>query len=116
METTRSCTRRCRCLPRCSPSLSESSTRIVLLAHQFGLLLGKADERLSVGKASGGAAEALHVPEGSPVMVLDRVVRTIDGRAVEWRLGQCRVAASYLAQIHLTVSYTASSLMLAAAS
>ena len=33
-------------------------------------------------------------------MVLDRVVRTIDGRAVEWRLGQCRVAASYLAQIH----------------
>ena len=33
-------------------------------------------------------------------MVLDRVVRTIDGRAVEWRLGQCRIATCYLAQIH----------------
>ena len=82
------------------PDLSDSSTRIVLLAHQFGLLLGKADEKLSVGMASGAAADALHIPEGSPVMVLDRVVRTIDGRAVEWRIGQCRIAASYLAQIH----------------
>jgi GntR family transcriptional regulator len=82
------------------PGLSESSSRIVLLAHQYGLLLGKADEKLSVGMATGEAAAALNIPEGSPVMVLDRVVRTIDGRAVEWRLGQCRIAACYLAQIH----------------
>lgn len=82
------------------PDLGESSSRIVLLAHQYGLLLGKAEEKLSVGTASGAAADALNIPQGSPVMVLDRVVRTIHGRAVEWRLGQCRVAASYLAQIH----------------
>jgi GntR family transcriptional regulator len=82
------------------PDLSECSTRIVLLAHQYGLLLGKAEEKLSVGTASGVAAVALKIAEGSPVLVLDRVVRTIDGRAVEWRLGQCRVVASYLAHIH----------------
>jgi GntR family transcriptional regulator len=82
------------------PDLSESSTRIVLLAHQYGLLLGKAEEKLSVGTASVAVAEALQIPEGSPVMVLDRVVRTIDGRPVEWRLGQCRIAACYMAQIH----------------
>ena len=82
------------------PDLSESSSRIVLLAHQYGLLLGRADEKLSVGMASAPAAEALGIPVGSPVMMLDRVVRTIDGRAVEWRLGQCRIAASYMAQIH----------------
>lgn len=82
------------------PELSASASRIVLLAHQHGLLLGRAEERLSVGMASEAAAGALQIPEGSPVMVLDRVVRTIDGRAVEWRLGQCRIATRYLAQIH----------------
>jgi GntR family transcriptional regulator len=82
------------------PELSESSTRIVLLAHQYGLLLGKAEEKLSIGVASAAAAEALHIPVGSPVMVLDRILRTIDGRPVQWRIAQCRIAASYVAQIH----------------
>ncbi|HEU4380841.1 MAG TPA: GntR family transcriptional regulator [Hyphomicrobiaceae bacterium] len=82
------------------PALSESSTRIVLLAHQYGLLLGRAEEKLSIGAASEAAAEALQIPAGSPVIVLDRVLRTIDGRPVEWRLAQCRVATCYLAQIH----------------
>jgi GntR family transcriptional regulator len=82
------------------PDLSDNPSRIVFLAHRYGLLLGKAEERLSVGKASSAAAAALRVAPDSPVMVLDRVVRTIDGRPVEWRLAQCRLATRYVAQMH----------------
>ena len=82
------------------PNLSDSNSRIAFLAHQYGLLLGKAEERITVGAASKDVADALRIAEKSAVMVLDRVVCTIDGRPVEWRVGQCRTATSYLAQIH----------------
>ena len=55
---------------------------------------------VNIAKASSAAAAALRVAPDSPVMVLDRVVRTIDGRPVEWRLGQCRLATRYVAQMH----------------
>jgi len=45
-------------------------------------------------------AATLRIPDDSPVMALDRVVFSIDGRPVEWRVGQCRAATSYLAQMH----------------
>lgn len=77
-----------------------STNRIAFLAHQYGLLLGKAEERVTIGAASQDVAAALRIPEDSPVMVLDRVVFTIDGRPVEWRVGQCRTATSYVAHIH----------------
>jgi GntR family transcriptional regulator len=82
------------------PNLNESTNRIAFLAHQYGLLLGKAEERITIGDASQEVAAALRIPEDSPVLVLDRVVFTIDGRPVEWRVGQCRTATSYVAQIH----------------
>jgi GntR family transcriptional regulator len=82
------------------PGLSDNPSRIVFLAQRYRLLLGKAEERLAVGKASSPAAAALRVAPASPVMVLDRVVRTIDGRPVEWRLAQCRLATRYVAQMH----------------
>jgi GntR family transcriptional regulator len=67
-------------------------SRIPLLARQYGLLLGPAQERISLGVASREAALALDIAQGSPVLMLDRVVRTIEGRAVEWRVGQCCLA------------------------
>ena len=69
--------------------------RIVLLAQQHGLLLGPAEERISIGSATPYNAEALHLTQGAPVIVLDRVVHTIEGRPVEWRVGQCYLAANY---------------------
>jgi GntR family transcriptional regulator len=69
--------------------------RIVVLAQQYGLLLGPAEERISIGVASREAAQALDIAQGSPVIVLDRVVRTIDGRPVEWRIGQCDLSSNY---------------------
>lgn len=68
--------------------------RIVFLAQQCGVPLGLAEERISIGAASHEAARALDIAPGSPVMVLDRVVRTIDGRPVEWRVGQCELTGN----------------------
>jgi GntR family transcriptional regulator len=64
---------------------------IVYLSQSFGVFLGKAEERISLGAAPAGVAGALNIPEGSPVAVMDRVVRAIDGRPVEWRMAWCEL-------------------------
>jgi GntR family transcriptional regulator len=71
------------------------SNRIVVLAKHHGVLLGSAQERISVGAATSEAAEALDIAKGSPIGVLDRVVHTIYGRPAEWRVGQVRLSANY---------------------
>lgn len=80
------------------PGLDEKkdiSHRIIVLAQDFGILPGKAEERVSLGEASPQIAESLGVATGSPVIVLDRVVLALDGRPVEWRLAWCNLADKY---------------------
>jgi len=80
------------------PGLSEDkapSHRIVVLAQQFGLLLGRGEERITIGSASPEVAETLQVKPETPLLNLDRLVCTLDGRPVEWRLGQCRIGDTY---------------------
>ena len=74
---------------------AQVASRIIVLAQRYGLLLGKAEERVSIGPAVEAVAGALNVGLGTPVMVLDRVVQDLDGRPVEWRLGWCHVADKY---------------------
>ena len=85
------------------PSLADDqnpSPGITELAGHYGLLLGKAEERVSVGEASLEVAEALGIAFASPVLVLDRVVYGLDGRPVEWRMGWCHSADKmYLAEM-----------------
>lgn len=85
------------------PGLGQSNGfphRIVDLAQRHGMLLGKAEERLSIGAASPTDAEALRVAPSAPIMVLDRVTLTLDGRPVEWRIGRCHLPAHhYLAEM-----------------
>lgn len=70
----------------------ESPTQaIVVLALQYGLLVSKAEERVSLRTASPAVALALNIAPCSPVMVLDRVVMTLDGRPIEWRVGHCHL-------------------------
>jgi GntR family transcriptional regulator len=72
----------------------------VVLAQQYGLLLGKGDERVSIGAASPEVAEMLGVNAGIPILLLDRLVHDLSGRAVEWRLGMGYFADKYyLAEI-----------------
>ena len=70
---------------------SEIPLGIVSLAQSYGMLLGKAEERINIRAASASIAEALNIAAGSPIAVLDRLVRTIDGRPVEWRMAWCQL-------------------------
>ena len=85
------------------PGLDEQEAlphRIVVLAQQYGILLGKGDERISIGSASETVAQALNLKVGAPILVLDRLVHDLDGHAVEWRLGMGHFAEKYyLAEI-----------------
>lgn len=80
------------------PGLDEQkdfSQRIVVLAQQFGILLGKGEERISIGVTSPEVAEALSLEAGAPLLVLDRLVFALDGRAVEWRLARGQFIDKY---------------------
>ncbi|MBX9592514.1 MAG: GntR family transcriptional regulator [Hyphomonadaceae bacterium] len=84
------------------PGLSEyrtASHRIVVLAQQFGVLLGRGEERVTLGSASPDVARALQVKPAAPLLTLDRIVYTLDGRPAEWRFGHCHLADKcYLAE------------------
>jgi GntR family transcriptional regulator len=80
------------------PGLDEQkdfSQRIVVLAQQFGILLGKGEERIAIGSASPEVGQALGLEAGTPLLVLDRLVFALDGRAVEWRLARGYFADKY---------------------
>jgi GntR family transcriptional regulator len=80
------------------PGLAERqdlSSPIASLARQFSILLGRAEECLSVGAATPFAAELLGLSDGAPILMLDRLVHTIDGTPVEWCLRQANLADKY---------------------
>jgi GntR family transcriptional regulator len=59
------------------------------LASQSGVLLGGAVENILSGRASATAALALRVPEGTPVLILERLISTRDGQPAAWRRAEC---------------------------
>jgi GntR family transcriptional regulator len=75
--------------------------RLVVLAQRYGILLGKGEERISIGTAAPEVSKALSIPSGAPVLVLDRVIHALDGRPVEWRVANAHLADKhYLAEIN----------------
>ena len=78
----------------------ELQQRVVMLAQHYGILLGKGEERVAIGAASPDVAQTLNLESGAPILILDRLVRNLDGRPVEWRLGKGHFADKYyLAEI-----------------
>ena len=80
------------------PGLAEKGNvadRIITLAQEYGVLLGKAAERVSLGHASPNVAQSFGIASGSPIMVLDRVVMELDGRPIEWRMAYCHLVDKY---------------------
>jgi GntR family transcriptional regulator len=73
----------------------DAAKGIALLARQFGVLLGKGSERIVTQPASAEVSEILAMTEGALVIALDRVILTLDGRPVEWRMGWCNLAGKY---------------------
>jgi GntR family transcriptional regulator len=65
------------------------------LASDYGVLLGRAEERIALRIPPAAIAGTLGVASGVPVMQLDRVIFTFDGRAVEWRVAYCHLPGSY---------------------
>lgn len=58
-----------------------------LLESRYGVRMIRADERLRAVAADKIAAEALHVAEGTPLLLVERVTYTYDNKPVEWRRG-----------------------------
>jgi GntR family transcriptional regulator len=66
------------------------------LARKYGILLGNAEERVSAVGAPAAVAEALGIAPGTPVVLMDRLISTLDqGRPVEWRLAHCHLPGGY---------------------
>jgi GntR family transcriptional regulator len=74
---------------------NEIPPTIVILAHKYGVLLSRAEERVGISLADSETADALHVEENAPLLQLDRVIFAIDGRPVEWRLAACSLRDNY---------------------
>ncbi len=58
-----------------------------LFENRFGVRAIRADERLRAVTADKLSAEALQVPEGSPLLLAERVTFTYGEKPVEWRRG-----------------------------
>ena len=50
---------------------------------------------ISIEPAAPAIAELLNIVPDFPVLALDRVVHTIDGRRAEWRTGYCHLGSEY---------------------
>ena len=59
---------------------------IIELAQRHGLALGPATERLSIVRATKDVASHLQIASGTEVLKLNRIVETVDGAPVEWRV------------------------------
>jgi GntR family transcriptional regulator len=80
---------------------SEISPSIVVLAHRYGVLLARAEEKIGVVAAEGEVAGELKVAKGTPLLKLESVVFAIDGRPIEWRVAQCHLRDNYyMTEIH----------------
>jgi GntR family transcriptional regulator len=80
--------------------MRQHSHRLAAVAQQHGVLLGRAQERISIAGASGATSEVLGIAKGSAVFLLDRVVTTLDGHPAEWRVAECHLAGMhYLAEL-----------------
>ncbi len=61
-----------------------------LYATRFGVTIGRARERLKAVAAGPAEAESLGVATGTPLLLVDRVAASLDGRPAEWRVSLCR--------------------------
>jgi GntR family transcriptional regulator len=64
---------------------------ISALAQQFGLLLGGAEEKISIAQANHDVADALSVAPDTPLMHLDRIIYMMDGPPIQWRIAHCHL-------------------------
>lgn len=83
------------CLPeqrfRGLTSGADAAGKIVDLAQQFGVVLGRGVEDVAATVASDEIAAKLAVAPGTPLLRLDRQLFSIEGWIVEWRVASCHL-------------------------
>jgi GntR family transcriptional regulator len=57
---------------------------------RFGIIVAKVNEQLRAVTASPKVSKLLEIPDGSPVLEIDRRAIALDERIVEWRRSLCR--------------------------
>lgn len=77
------------------PSLPSGPYTVTGAASANQVLLGNAEERVTLAEARGDVALKLGVAEGVPLLKLDRVIFSIDRRPAEWRVAHCRLGSTY---------------------
>lgn len=85
------------------PSLRDAHAGYDLagLSLRHGVLIGSGEERLTMQAADAWTSGLLKVAKGAPLTCLDRVIKTIDGRPVEWRRAWCNLQGHYYtAELH----------------
>jgi GntR family transcriptional regulator len=65
------------------PERREIAGNITVLASEYGVLLGGAQERISLGVPAADVAEALGIAPGTPALLRERLVFMLDGPPVE---------------------------------
>jgi GntR family transcriptional regulator len=68
---------------------------VITLAQRYGILLGRAEERVSIRPVRAAIADTLRVAPNTPVMLLDRLLLTLDGQPVEWRVAHCHLVGGF---------------------
>jgi GntR family transcriptional regulator len=74
---------------------SPSDYLIVPFAQQHGIRLGRATEKITHLPASSEIARLLQLKRGTELLKLDRVVYSIGGEAIEWRIAFCNLVGGY---------------------
>jgi GntR family transcriptional regulator len=74
------------------PSIPEDLCRYRIgeLAQTNGIQIGDADESVGITRAEAFDVKALEVAMGEPLLSLDRVIRSMDGRPLEWRTARLK--------------------------
>lgn len=62
-----------------------------LFQKEYGVTVGRADEKLTVTAAGASEATALNVGVGQPLLKIDRLTRAIDEQPIEWRVSLCHL-------------------------
>jgi GntR family transcriptional regulator len=83
-------------LPGLQSGPSDASDYLIVpFAQKHGIRLGRATEKLTYLQASSEVARFLQVTRGTQLLKLDRVVYSISGQPIEWRLALCNLAGGY---------------------
>ena len=72
-----------------TPAASLPNTIYEHYESQFGVTIVRAEERLRAVPASRAEARLLEIPEGTPLLEIDRVARGHMNQPIEWRSSRC---------------------------